>query len=222
MSVRKPTLTSIMLAMLSSASSAYRAPAVQSSMRRAACTTRRCLAVRADGGRSSAAVVQAEKSADDNGPAAARGAMDLNPPRGTRDFYPEDMALRNWLFGKWRDVANQHGFEEYDAPVLETEDLYIRKAGEDVTQQLYSLEDRSGRRLALRPEMTPSLARMVLGRKSALPMPLKVRPAPATHSRPATSHSHLLLSVYACARARASACARRSGSPSPSAGATSA
>lgn len=100
-------------------------------------------------------------------------AMDLNPPRGTRDFYPEDMALRTWLFGKWREVATSHGFLEYDAPVLETEDLYIRKAGEDVTQQLYSLEDRSGRRLSLRPEMTPSLARMVLGRRNALPLPLK-------------------------------------------------
>ena len=99
--------------------------------------------------------------------------MDLNPPRGTRDFYPEDMALRTWLFGAWRRVAAQHGFEEYDAPVLESEELYIRKAGEDVTQQLYSMEDRSGRRLALRPEMTPSLARMVLGRRNALPLPLK-------------------------------------------------
>ena len=67
-----------------------------------------------------------------------------------------------------RRVAAQHGFEEYDAPVLETEALYIRKAGEDVTQQLYSMEDRSGRRLSLRPEMTPSLARMVLGRRNAL------------------------------------------------------
>merc|ERR1719171_2467223 len=83
------------------------------------------------------------------------------------------MALRNWLFGKWRQVATAHGFDEYDAPVLENEDLYIRKAGEDVTQQLYSLEDRSGRRLSLRPEMTPSLARMVLGKRNALPMPLK-------------------------------------------------
>jgi len=66
-----------------------------------------------------------------------------------------------------------HGFEEYDAPVLENEDLYIRKAGEDVTQQLYSMEDRSGRRLSLRPEMTPSLARMVLAKKQGLTMPLK-------------------------------------------------
>lgn len=99
--------------------------------------------------------------------------MDLNPPRGTRDFYPDQMAQRTWLFNQWRQVAAQHGFDEYDSPVLETEELYVRKAGEDVTNQLYSLEDRSGRKLALRPEMTPSLARMVLARKGALPMPLK-------------------------------------------------
>ena len=135
--------------------------------------SRRGLVVAQEGGRASAAVTQAA-SADNT---AKKKPMDLNPPRGTRDFYPGGevggMGLRNWLFGQWRAVAAQHGFEEYDAPVLETEDLYVRKAGEDVTNQLYSLEDRSGRKLALRPEMTPSLARMVLARKGALPLPLK-------------------------------------------------
>jgi len=129
------------------------------------------------GSRASAAVTQSQQQLQDaDGDVKASSppsAMDLKPPRGTRDFYPEDMALRSWLFGSWRRVAAQHGFEEYDAPVLETEDLYIRKAGEDVTQQLYSLEDRSGRRLSLRPEMTPSLARMVLAKRNALPLPLK-------------------------------------------------
>jgi len=71
------------------------------------------------------------------------------------------MRLKNWLFGKWRNVAKQFGFEEYDAPILESEELYIRKAGEEVTQQLFNFEDKGGRRLSLRPEMTPSLARMV-------------------------------------------------------------
>jgi len=119
-------------------------------------------------GRTSAAVTQQEAP-----PAAARQPMDLNPTRGTRDFYPEDMALRTWLFEQWRQTAALYGFEEYDAPVLESEELYVRKAGEDVTQQLYSMEDRSGRRLALRPEMTPSLARMVLAKAGSLPLPLK-------------------------------------------------
>ena len=99
-------------------------------------------------------------------------AMDLNPPRGTRDFYPEEMALRNWLFGKMRETAVLHG-RGVRCARSQSEDLYIRKAGEDVTQQLYSMEDRSGRRLSLRPEMTPSLARMVLAKANALPMPLK-------------------------------------------------
>lgn len=99
--------------------------------------------------------------------------MDLNPPKGTRDFFPEDHRLKAWLFGKWRMMAERYGFEEYDAPVLESEELYIRKAGEEVTQQLYNFEDKGGRRLSLRPEMTPSLARMVLSRKGALSFPLK-------------------------------------------------
>lgn len=73
--------------------------------------------------------------------------------QGTRDFFPEDQRLRNWLFGKWKNIAHRYGFEEYDAPVLESEDLYIRKAGEEVTQQLYNFEDKGGRRLALRPEV---------------------------------------------------------------------
>ena len=82
--------------------------------------------------------------------------------RGTRDFYPEDMRIRNWLFDNFRNVARSHGFEEYDAPVLEYEELYTRKQGEEITQQLYNFEDKGERRVALRPEMTPSLARMVL------------------------------------------------------------
>mmetsp|Transcript_848 Transcript_848/g.1801 ORF Transcript_848/g.1801 Transcript_848/m.1801 type:complete len:272 (+) Transcript_848:306-1121(+) len=99
--------------------------------------------------------------------------LDTNPPKGTRDFYPEDMRLRNWLFDQWRDVAKQYGFSEYDAPVLESESLYTRKAGEEVTQQLYNFEDKGERRVALRPEMTPSLARMVMAKKGGLPLPLK-------------------------------------------------
>lgn len=128
--------------------------------------------MQAGGGRSSAAVTQSKDKLSEGKKEKAE-PMDLSPPRGTRDFYPEDMALRKWLFGEWHKVAGLHGFEEYDSPVLETEALYIRKAGEDVTQQLYSLQDRSDRRLALRPEMTPSLARMVLAKRNALPVPLK-------------------------------------------------
>jgi len=93
--------------------------------------------------------------------------------RGTRDFYPEDMRLRNWLFDNFTDAALLHGFDEYDAPVLEHEELYTRKQGEEITQQLYNFEDKGERKVALRPEMTPSLARMVMARAGGLPMPIK-------------------------------------------------
>ena len=93
--------------------------------------------------------------------------------RGTRDFYPEDMRLRNWLFERFHAAARSHGFEEYDAPVLESEELYTRKAGEDIVGQLYNFEDKGGRKVALRPEMTPSLARMVMTRAGALALPIK-------------------------------------------------
>jgi histidyl-tRNA synthetase len=83
------------------------------------------------------------------------------------------MRLRTWLFGKWRDAARSFGFVEYDAPVLESEALYTRKAGEEVTQQLYNFVDKGGRSVALRPEMTPSLARMVMAQKGGLSLPLK-------------------------------------------------
>ena len=93
--------------------------------------------------------------------------------RGTRDFYPEDMRLRNWLFDNFDNAALLHGFQEYDAPVLEHEELYTRKQGEEITQQLYNFQDKGDRKVALRPEMTPSLARMVMSRAGALPMPIK-------------------------------------------------
>jgi len=93
--------------------------------------------------------------------------------RGTRDFYPEDMRLRNWLFDNFINASLLHGFEEYDAPVLEYEELYTRKQGEEITQQLYSFQDKGNRKVALRPEMTPSLARMVMARAGGLSMPIK-------------------------------------------------
>ena len=93
--------------------------------------------------------------------------------RGTRDFYPEDMRLRNWLFDNFIAASLLHGFEEYDAPVLEHEELYTRKQGEEITKQLYNFQDKGERKVALRPEMTPSLARMVMARAGSLPMPIK-------------------------------------------------
>lgn len=128
------------------------------------------------GGRSSAAVADKDlmsKTGDAAGGKQPQAALDTNPPKGTRDFYPPDMRLRSWLFGQWRDVAALYGFSEYDAPVLESESLYTRKAGEEVTQQLYNFVDKGDRAVALRPEMTPSLARMVMAKKGGLNLPLK-------------------------------------------------
>ena len=99
--------------------------------------------------------------------------IDLQPVKGTRDFFPEEMRLRNWLFEIWRRTSVQSGFEEYDTCVLEHEDLYIRKAGDEISKQLFSFEDKSGRRLSLRPEMTPSLARLILQHNKSLSFPIK-------------------------------------------------
>jgi len=93
--------------------------------------------------------------------------------RGTRDFYPEDMRLRNWLFDNFTIASLSHGFEEYDAPILEHEELYTRKQGEEITKQLYNFQDKGNRNVSLRPEMTPSLARMVMAKAGSLPMPIK-------------------------------------------------
>ena len=96
----------------------------------------------------------------------------LQAPRGTRDFYPEDLRRRDWLFEHFRAVARAFAFEEVDAPVLESEELFTRKAGEEIVEQLYHFELHE-RRYALRPEMTPSLARMVMARAGSLRLPLR-------------------------------------------------
>ena len=94
-------------------------------------------------------------------------------PRGTRDFYPEQMAVLNWLFDLWRDTSRRHGFEEFDGPIFEHLDLYTIKSGEEIVSQLFNFEDRGGRQLAIRPELTPTLARMIAARANSLPRPIK-------------------------------------------------
>jgi histidyl-tRNA synthetase len=101
------------------------------------------------------------------------GMISLDPIAGTRDFPPEDMRLRNWLFSRFHSVARSFGFEEYDAPILESEELYKRKAGEEITQQMYNFKDKSDQAVALRPEMTPTLARLILQQGKALLLPVK-------------------------------------------------
>jgi len=97
----------------------------------------------------------------------------INAPKGTRDFYPLQMRRRLYLEDLWRRVSVRAGFEEVDGPIFESLDLYTRKAGEEIVGQLYAFEDKGGRPLALRPEFTQSLARMVVARQASLPKPIK-------------------------------------------------
>ncbi len=92
---------------------------------------------------------------------------------GFRDFYPDALALRNYIFTTWRSVATRYGFEEYDGPPLEPLELYTQKSGEEIVGQLYEFTDKGDRRVALRPEMTPTLARMVGARAQALKKPIR-------------------------------------------------
>ncbi|MGQ0539937.1 MAG: histidine--tRNA ligase [Gemmatimonadaceae bacterium] len=92
---------------------------------------------------------------------------------GFRDFYPSDFAERAHIMGAWRRVARRFGFAEYDGPPLESLDLYTRKSGDEIVGQLYSFTDKGGREVALRPEMTPTVARMVAARANALRKPIK-------------------------------------------------
>jgi len=99
--------------------------------------------------------------------------MKIQSPPGMRDFYPEDMRLQNWLFETWRRVSRSFGFEEYEGPIFEYLDLYTLKSGEEIVSQLFNFKDRGERHFAIRPEMTPTLARMVAARANALPRPIK-------------------------------------------------
>ena len=92
---------------------------------------------------------------------------------GFRDFYPEDLTLRNHIFDTWRNVAGRYGFEEYDGPPLESLEMYTKKSGDEIVQQLYTFRDKGDREVALRPEMTPTLARMVAARVQALKKPIR-------------------------------------------------
>src|SRR5882724_2839321 len=92
---------------------------------------------------------------------------------GFREFYPADLALRTHIFRTWRTVATRYGFEEYDGPPLEPLELYTAKSGDEIVGQLYSFTDKGGREVALRPEMTPTLARMVAARANGLKKPIK-------------------------------------------------
>ncbi len=100
--------------------------------------------------------------------------LSVQPYKGTRDFYPQEMKLRNWFFGVIREVLEGAAFDEYNGPMLESLELYAAKSGEEIAnEQTYNFVDRGERRLAIRPEMTPTVARMVAAKIGELNFPLK-------------------------------------------------
>lgn len=100
--------------------------------------------------------------------------LSLEPYKGTRDFYPQDQFIQNYIFFVWRDVAQKYGYLEYGASILEETELYKAKSGEEiVNEQTYTFQDRGGRDVTIRPEMTPTVARMVAQKRRELTFPLR-------------------------------------------------
>src|SRR6266513_2461238 len=92
---------------------------------------------------------------------------------GFRDFLPEDCGVRNYIFAKWREISRRYGFVEWDGPVLEPTELYKKKSGNEIVGQLFNFIDKGEREVALRPELTPTLARVVAAHEREFKKPLK-------------------------------------------------
>ncbi len=102
-------------------------------------------------------------------------SLSAQPYKGTRDYYPKEKRLQNYIFETWRRVVERHGYEEYGAPILEPLELYAAKSGQElVNEQTYSFTDRGGREVSIRPEMTPSVSRMVAARRQELAYPARL------------------------------------------------
>ncbi len=97
----------------------------------------------------------------------------MQPLPGFRDFLPKDCATRNYIFAKWREVARRYGFVEWDGPVLEPTELYTKKSGPEIVGQLFNFTDKGEREVALRPELTPTLARVIASHEREFKKPLK-------------------------------------------------
>lgn len=105
----------------------------------------------------------------------AMSALSSQPYKGTRDYYPEDKRTQNYIFTTWRKVVERYGYEEYGAPILEPIDIYAAKSGQElVNEQTYVFTDRGGRTVAIRPEMTPTISRMVAARRQELAYPARL------------------------------------------------
>lgn len=101
-------------------------------------------------------------------------SLSTQPYKGTRDFYPEDKRIQNYVFGIWAKIAQRYGYEDYAAPTLEPYDLYAAKTGQEiVNEESYLFTDRGNRQVMIRPEMTPSVSRMVAAKRQELPYPAR-------------------------------------------------
>ena len=97
----------------------------------------------------------------------------MQPLPGFRDFLPSDCAARNYIFARWREVARRYGFVEWDGPVLEPTELYQKKSGPEIVEQLFNFTDKGEREVAMRPELTPTLARVIAAHEREFKKPLK-------------------------------------------------
>ena len=101
--------------------------------------------------------------------------LSSQPYKGTRDYYPAEKRIQNYIFGMWRRVAENYGYEEYGAPMLEPLEVYAAKSGQElVNEQTYAFTDRGERQVAIRPEMTPTISRMVAARRQELAYPARL------------------------------------------------
>lgn len=98
----------------------------------------------------------------------------MQPYKGARDFYPEDKAFQSWMFGIWKQVVESYGYVDYDAPILEPTDLYLMKGSQEIVdEQTYTFEDRGGRSVTIRTEMTPSVSRMIAAKRQEISYPAR-------------------------------------------------
>jgi len=104
----------------------------------------------------------------------SKNKLSTQPYKGARDFYPQEMQIENYIFDTWRKVCKSYGFEEYSFPIIEPFETFASKTGEEiVNEQLYSFEDKGGRKLAIRPEITPGTVRMIAQKYKETPQPIK-------------------------------------------------
>ncbi|HEX6415897.1 MAG TPA: ATP phosphoribosyltransferase regulatory subunit, partial [Candidatus Saccharimonadales bacterium] len=115
------------------------------------------------------------RSTEKNATITPMSTLSSQPYKGTRDYYPADKRVQNYIFNNWRRIAQRFGYEEYGAPMLEPIDVYEAKSGQELAnEQTYTFTDRGDRTVAIRPEMTPSISRMVAAKRQELAYPARL------------------------------------------------